>query len=138
MLRSSTVALLRRAAASAAAPQQQHHMAASLMLRSSGTALAGAVRQQVAAPFSLLLTTRSLGTHAGGDAMPNGGVPVETGTGGRSDTSATLADLLGRELQEEKELMENEDRAPELVEVSDKIHKHFHIKETPGSRCVVL
>jgi hypothetical protein len=77
-----------------------------------------------------------MGTHAGGDGMLNGGMPVGTGAGGRSSTSAALADLLGRELQEEKELMENEDRAPELEEVSDKIHKRFHIKETPGSRCV--
>jgi len=135
MFRSSTVAFLRRAAASTA-PQQQHHMAASLMLRSSASAMAGAVRQQLAAPSSLLMTTRSMGTHAGGDAMPNGGMPVGTGAGGRSSTSAALADLLGRELQEEKELMENEDRAPELEEVSDKIHKRFHMKETPGSRCV--
>jgi len=135
MFRSSTVAFLRRAAASTA-PQQQHHMAASLMLRSSASAMAGAVRQQLAAPSSLLMKTRSMGTHAGGDAMPNGVMPVGTGAGGRSSTSAALADLLGRELQEEKELMENEDRAPELEEVSDKIHKRFHIKETPGSRCV--
>lgn len=136
MFRSSTVALLRRVAASA--PKQEHHMAASLVLRSSGTAKAGAVRQQLTAPSTLLMTTRYLGTHAGGDAMPNGGVPLATGAGGRSSTSAALAELLGRELQEEKELMENEDRAPELEAVSEKIHKRFHIKETAGSRCVVL
>ena len=133
MFRSSTVALLRRAAASAA-PQQQHYIAVSLMTRNGASAMAGAVRRQLAAPSSLV--TRSMGTHAGGDAMPNGGMPVGTGAGGRSSTSAALADLLGRELQEEKELMENEDRAPELEEVSEKIHKRFHIKESPGSRCV--
>lgn len=133
MFRSSTVALLRRAAASPV-PLQQHQIVASLMPRNGASAMAAVVCRQLAAPSSVV--TRSLVTHAGSDAMPNGDMPVGTGAGGRSSTSAALADLLGRELQEEKELVENEDRAPELEEVSDKIHKRFHIKESPGSRYV--
>ncbi|KAM3573471.1 hypothetical protein VYU27_004579 [Nannochloropsis oceanica] len=135
MFRSSTVALLRRAAASPV-PLQQHQIVVSLMPRNGASAMAAVVCRQLAAPSSVV--TRSLVTHAGSDAMPNGDMPVGTGAGGRSSTSAALADLLGRELQEEKELVENEDRAPELEEVSDKIHKRFHIKESPGSSIIKM
>ncbi|GAB5035064.1 aerobic respiration-related protein [Nannochloropsis oceanica] len=135
MFRSSTVALLRRAAASPV-PLQQHQIVVSLMPRNGASAMAAVVCRQLAAPSSVVM--RSLVTHAGSDAMPNGDMPVGTGAGGRSSTSAALADLLGRELQEEKELVENEDRAPELEEVSDKIHKRFHIKESPGSSIIKM
>lgn len=40
------------------------------------------------------------------------------------------------QLQEETELLNSEERPQELEEVSEKIHKRFHIKETPGSSLV--
>lgn len=40
------------------------------------------------------------------------------------------------QLQEETELLNSEERPAELEEVSEKIHKRFHIKETPGSSLV--
>lgn len=40
------------------------------------------------------------------------------------------------QLQEETGLLNSEERPAELEEVSEKIHKRFHIKETPGSSLV--
>ncbi len=37
-----------------------------------------------------------------------------------------------QQLQEETELLQSEDRPAELEEVSEKIHKRFHIKEVRG------
>lgn len=42
------------------------------------------------------------------------------------------------QLQEETELLNSEERPQELEEVSEKIHKRFHIKETPGSSVVKM
>ncbi len=121
MFRSSSLALLRRAAAGAV--QQPQHM-----LRATATATAMAP------------VVRNLGTHSTPDAMVaglNGGVPVRgKSTAGGQSTNVELGELLGRELQEEKELMQSEERAPELEDVSGKIHKQFTIKEEAGSRYV--
>jgi hypothetical protein len=87
---------------------------------------------QAISPISMV-KSRRFGTHGDGDVMPSA---MKGGSGGGHGTSAALEDLLARELQEEKDLMESEERAPELEDVSEKIHKRFHIKESPGSRCV--
>lgn len=131
MLRTSTLALLRRAAS--ATPQQQHHMATSLVFRAGTNATMGFVRHPQAMSPILIVKSRRFGTHGDGDVMPSA---MKGGSGGGHGTSAALEDLLARELQEEKDLMESEERAPELEDVSEKIHKRFHIKESPGSRCV--